>query len=70
MLIIGSELFEVLQEWHVATQNTYLDCPWVCHPEKIAMSISWHKTRSVFDRYTIVSAARLEETGTLVVARH
>ena len=21
------ELFEVLQEWHLATQNTYLDCP-------------------------------------------
>jgi hypothetical protein len=39
-------------------------------PEKVAMSISAHKTRSVFDRYDIVSADRLEEAGALVVARH
>lgn len=39
-------------------------------PEKIAMAISGHKTRSIFDRYTIFSEARLEEAGALVVARH
>ena len=39
-------------------------------PEKVAMSISGRKTRSVFDRYNIVPAARLEETGALVVGRH
>jgi hypothetical protein len=39
-------------------------------PEKIAMAISGYKTRSIFDRYNIVSEARLEEAGALVVARH
>lgn len=39
-------------------------------PEKIAMAISGHKTRSIFDLYNIVSEARLEEAGALVVARH
>ena len=39
-------------------------------PEKIAMAISGHTTRSIFDRYNIVSEARLEEAGALVMARH
>ena len=39
-------------------------------PEKVAMTITGHKTRSVFDRYHIVSPGDLKAAATKLAQHH
>jgi hypothetical protein len=39
-------------------------------PERVAMEISGHRTRSVFERYNIVSPADIREAGRKLTAFH